>query len=140
MTRYIALKLINNIFQKAFFTYNELHCKCGCSGFTGKGLNSTFLRKLLLFRAIYGIPFTPRSVYRCLKHKDYSSNHEGHAVDIPYKKNNSNQRMKIVKAAIRANFNRIGISNDFIHIDCNPEYDGTINEEVLWFYPGVCNK
>jgi len=29
---------------------------------------------------------------------------------------------------------RIGIADNFIHIDCNPEYDGTALEEVIWLY------
>jgi len=131
MTKYNALLLIKKIFIKCYFKYNELCCKCGCESFDG---NKSFLKKFLLFRIIYDTPFTPRSVYRCKNNSDYSSNHDGYAADIPYNEDDSNQRMKIVKAAIRAGFDRIGIANDFIHIDCNPKYDKTINEEVLWIY------
>lgn len=32
------------------------------------------------------------------------------------------------------------IAKTFIHIDCNPMYNNTINEEVIWFYKGYYNK
>lgn len=124
--------MIKNICQRAYFVISELQCKCGCGTCN---INPTFLKKLIKFRVIYGIPFIPRSVYRCKNHPGYSTNHDSHAVDVPYEKENSNQRMKIIKAGILSDFNRIGISEDFVHLDDNPEYNGTLNEEVLWIYP-----
>jgi len=124
-------KMIERIFKTNYFTWCELCCKCGCNRFHG---NEYFLEKFLLFRVIYDRPFTPTSVYRCKKHKDYSTNHDGWAADVPYRENDSTQRFEIVYAAIKAGFKRIGIAKNFIHIDCNPEYDGTNLEEVIWLY------
>lgn len=132
MTLVKGFKLTNSIFNKTYFVFNELCCKCGCGTFKG---DEGFLKKLLLFRVIYDTPFTPNSVYRCPNHKDYSSNHAGFAVDVPYQKNNSVQRFKIIQSALKAGFTRIGISDDFVHLDCNPAHNSTALSEVLWLYP-----
>lgn len=124
-------KLINSIFKNTYFVFKELCCKCGCNAFSG---DIIFLKKLLLFRILCDFPIIPRSVYRCQNHPDYSDNHNGHAIDVPCEENNSNRRFKIIKAAIYAGFKRIGISKTYIHLDDNPKYNGTLNEEVLWIY------
>jgi len=131
MTKEKAIILINKIFNKTYFTYSELCCKCGCETFRG---DVEFLKKLLLFRIIYDTPFIPRSVYRCFNHKDYSINHAGFAVDIPCQKGNSHQRFKIIQSALKAGFKRIGIAKNYIHLDTNPKYNGTLLESVIWVY------
>jgi len=124
--------LIRRIFSKTYFVFSELCCKCGCKTFEG---DEGFLKKLLLFRVIYDTPFTPNSVYRCPNHKDYSSNHDKFAIDVPYLKGSSSQRFRIVQSALKAGFTRIGISDNFVHLDCNPKHNGTALSEVLWIYP-----
>ena len=132
MTFEKGFDLIRRIFNKTYFVFSELCCKCGCETFEG---DPEFLKKLLLFRVIYDTPFTPNSVYRCPNHKDYSSNHDKFAIDVPYQKNNSVQRFKIIQSALKAGFTRIGISDDFVHLDCNPIHNGSSLQEVLWLYP-----
>lgn len=132
MTKDKSIQLLNKIFNKTYFTYSELMCKCGCGTFKG---DPEFLKKLLKFRVIYNTPFTPKSVYRCPNHPNCSSNHNGYAIDVPYQKGNSPQRIMIIQAALKAEFKRIGIAKDFIHLDCNPKYNNTFLEEVLWVYP-----
>jgi len=126
-----AIISINKIFNKTYFTFNELKCKCGCNTFKG---DLEFLKKMLKFRVIYNTAYTPRSVYRCRKHPDWSSNHDGYAQDVPYQKGNSNQRFKIIQSALKTGFKRIGISVDFVHLDTNPKYNETALQEVLWIY------
>lgn len=50
MKKESATKLINSIFSKTYFIYEELCCKCGCNSFCG---HQDFLNKLLKFRVIY---------------------------------------------------------------------------------------
>lgn len=121
---------IFNILNKIYFTFDELKCKCGCETLFA---HEEFVRKFLLFRIFFNVPFTPTSFYRCKNHKDYSTNHYGWAADIPYD-GKSQMRFSIISAALQAGFKRIGIASNFIHIDCNPEYNGTWLEEVIWLY------
>jgi len=127
---------LNKIFKRIYFTYKEVCCKCGCNKFYG---DENFLKKLLKFRIILDEPINPRSVYRCINHPKYSSNHDGHAIDVPCDLGNSNQRFRIIYAAIMADFTRIGISYDYIHIDDSPKYNGTLKEKVLFLYDNIKN-
>lgn len=121
---------IFNILNKNYFVYDELKCKCGCNTLYA---HKEFIEKFFLFRILYNKSFTPTSFYRCEKHKDYSPNHDGWAADIPFD-GTSQERFFIIFFALQAGFKRIGISKNFIHIDCNPEYNKTILEEVIWLY------
>ena len=137
MNTTLAKRLIKNILGRTYFTFAELCCKCGCNKFYA---DEKFLKKLLKFRVLYDEPFNPRSVYRCINHPDYSNNHDGHAVDVPYNPEDSNQRFRIIYAAIMAGFTRIGIAYNYIHLDDNPKYNGTINEKVLFTYGKLSNN
>ena len=96
-------------------------------------MSKEFLFVLDEAREIAGIPFIINSAYRSPEHplsiKNPSSSHiKGLAVDI--KATDSNTRFKIVKALIEVGFNRIGISDTFIHVDL--DLDKTQN--VIWTY------
>jgi hypothetical protein len=117
---------------RGLFTKKELECRCGiCSGECD--MSPRFLEKLTVFRLIYGVPFTPNSAYRCPKHPLLSENHLGYAVDVPCR--SSNDRWRIINAAIKAGFTRIGIGKDFVHIDCTPEHMfKETTKQLIWIY------
>lgn len=131
MNDIITTELEVNKFFKGFFTYRELKCKCGCNKLK---LYKQTAEKILQFRILYNKPFTPRSVYRCEDHKDYSSNHDGFAEDIPCF--NKIELFDIVNILITIGVKRI-IHNEnlsYVHWDINPEYNNTYNEKILDIY------
>lgn len=97
-------------------------------------MDLTFLERLDKARELAGIPFVINSAFRTKEYekehgRDGSSAHcFGLAVDI--RCNDSRNRYKIVKAAIAAGFNRIGIGNGFIHLDDSWFHP----QDVLWTY------
>jgi len=116
-----------------YFTPEEFECKCGC-GLGMRKMSSDLLMMLYVMRHLAGIPFTINSAIRC---KNYnmsngwsktSSHLGGYAVDIRCKI--SRNRFIMINAAIRVGFNRIGIGEDFIHID----NDHTKPQNVMWNY------
>lgn len=103
---------------------------------SGKQMKPEFLQKLDAARAAAGIPFKINSGFRTAAHNAKlkgsvvdSSHCAGWAADIHCSE--SIQRYTIVKALISAGFNRIGIANTFIHVDCDP----TKPKNVTWLYP-----
>ncbi len=85
-------------------------------------------------RDIAGIPFVLSSAYRSRawdKSKGRSGNGahtKGQAVDI--RCTSSHNRYIIIKALLAVGFNRIGVSQSFIHVDdCE-----TRKQEVIWTY------
>lgn len=106
---------------------------------SGKNMQQEFLDMLDSAREIAGIPFKITSGYRVeadierLLQKGYkvsrnSSHLKGWAADIGTP--SSVHRYKIIDALLKAGFNRIGIADSFIHVDCDPEKD--VN--VIWTY------
>jgi len=93
-----------------------------------------FLEMLDETRELADIPFIINSGYRTKKHnkkvggKADSSHTSGNAADI--KCEDSISRFKIIEAALRAGFTRIGIAKTFIHLD------NDINkvQNVIWTY------
>jgi uncharacterized protein YcbK (DUF882 family) len=85
-------------------------------------------------RGLAGVPFVLNSAWRCYKHNEFvggseeSSHLFGMAVDIAC--TTSRNRFKILQALISAGFTRIGIHENFIHVDI----DGTKDAEVMWMY------
>lgn len=100
----------------------EVTCKCGC-GFHHTDI--MLLRKLVAARYIAAQPFVINSWCRCKEHNKAvggtknSAHLKGEAVDIAAPDNN--RRFWIVKALIAAGFNRIGIGEDFVHVDVGSE-------------------
>jgi uncharacterized protein YcbK (DUF882 family) len=110
------------------FQLTNFACKCGCKRVN---MESTFLAKLDATRELAGVPFIVISGFRCIKHNQTvgstSTNHtRGLAADIAC--TSSTVRIKIVDAAIKMGFRRIGLHKNFIHLDTN---DGP---DAMWFY------
>lgn len=106
------------------FTEAEFACKCGCGG-GFKDMNPQFLAMLDLARARAKVPFNLTSAYRCPTHNRNSngvtgSAHvQGYACDIAC--SNDKNRFLILKALLDTGFNRIGLANNFIHVDNDPD-------------------
>lgn len=113
------------------FTVEELACKCGCGLIVR---NEVHIKRRQRMRDIYGKPFTPTSSTRCEAHNKsvggkYTSSHLiGIADDIPA--HSSGQKFALVSAALEAGFNRIGIGDNFVHIDS----DQSKSPDVIWTY------
>jgi len=102
--------------EKEKITAKEFACKC-----CGKiKVDMLFLTQLRKAREIADVPFIIDSGYRCPKHnkeaKSTSMNHVmGRAADI---RTPTNQvRIEILAALCRVGFKRIGIHEDYIHVD-----------------------
>lgn len=97
-------------------------------------MEPSFIHRLEAARKIAGIPFVITSSWRSVKRnkdvggKDNSAHLRGLAVDI--KCNNNLNRMVIVRALVSAGFDRIGISDRFIHVDA----DDSLPHPRLWLY------
>ncbi len=114
------------------FEISEFLCPCCLRG--AKEMNKGFLSMLDTARDIAGITFNINSGFRCPKHNKEvggsptSSHLKGLAVDI--KADTSRKRYLVVKALIQAGFNRIGIGENFVHVDL--DLDKTDN--LMWTY------
>jgi uncharacterized protein YcbK (DUF882 family) len=112
-------------------TIDEFECKCGCGQ---NGVDINFLRKLNQARDLADTPFIISSGYRCSKHNEEiggvptSAHTKGLAADILC--SGSRQRYFILKALLAVGFHRIGIGEDFIHVDD----DTTKDKQVVWTY------
>lgn len=103
----------------------------------GSGLNMSleFVRHLDQVRGMCGFPFKVTSGFRTVEHnkkvggEENSAHLKGLAADIVA--NSSNTRLKIVSAAIKYGFTRIGVGDSFIHLDLSSELD----QNVMWVYP-----
>ncbi len=114
-----------------YFNKIEFMCPCGCEL---QLIDEDFLEQLDRARKYAGIPFRINSGYRCPvynEHKEYSSTSShilGIAADISC--TNSELRFKMLDALRKAGFKRIGIGQDFIHVDT----DTTKAQKVIWMY------
>ena len=97
-------------------------------------MDEDFLYSLDHARELAGIPFVITSAYRTPeKNKEVggsenSSHLKGLAVDIRVR--SSSERYTILNALICVGFNRIGIGENFIHVDQDPEKVSN----VIWTY------
>lgn len=114
-----------------YFNKEEFACKCGkCEN----KISYSLINKLDVARSIAGTPFAISSGFRCIDHNkavggvSSSAHVSGLAADILTK--DSGSRFKILKALISVGFNRIGISEGFIHADI----DQSKSSEVAWDY------
>ena len=114
-----------------YFKNNEfLNCEPVCTIFD---MDYIFMKMLDLARLIAGIPFILNSAYRTVKHerergrRGLSSHTKGMAVDIHC--TDSDDRITIVDALIKAGFCRIGIAHNFIHVDNDKE-----KPNAMWLY------
>ena len=96
-------------------------------------MNPDFLEKLEFSRMLSGVPYKLSSAIRCPAHNrdidgSVNSSHMlGLAVDI--KTPDSRTRFKVLYGVIKAGFTRIGIYENFIHVD----FDNRKTQEVSWF-------
>ena len=104
---------------------------------SGSQMQPDFLIKLDKAREIANVPFKINSGYRTAAKnkleggKSDSSHLTGWAADIDLPNaGGSRLRLIIVRALIQAGFNRLGIANGFIHVDCDP----TKEKDVIWLY------
>ncbi len=93
-----------------------------------------FLGRLDRARAISGVPYVITSAYRTIAHekakgRDGTSTHtKGLAVDI--RAGHSHERYRIVKGLLEEGFSRIGVGEDFIHVDTDPDKP----HQLIWHY------
>ena len=114
---------------------DEFLCKCGECQEGIEQMNEEFLRMLDNAREFADTSFVINSGYRCprcnRKVGSISDNHPaGRAVDI--KAIDSRTRYQIIRGALKAGFNRIGLHKAFIHLDNMP--DPEASQEVIWVY------
>lgn len=111
------------------FKKDEFSCKCGCGL---NNINLNLVADLEIARKRSMIPFVINSACRCINHNHdikgsiTSSHLKGVAVDI--KIDSSSDRYKIVRSLIDSGFNRIGVYEDFIHVDI----DSSKIHNVIW--------
>lgn len=114
-----------------YFKEEEFHCHCGQCDFPG--MDQLLLDKLNIARASAATSFIITSGYRCgsfnreVGGSTRSAHLTGKAADISCK--DSSRRFKIIEALLPY-FNRIGIAEDFIHVDVDHEKPGN----VIWTY------
>jgi uncharacterized protein YcbK (DUF882 family) len=116
-----------------YFKYEtDLMLACPCCG--KEGMNQGFLGQMDHIRDMFGAPLHVSSGYRCLDYNEtvngvYDSAHtKGLALDIEM--TNSADRFKFVNLLLACGIERIGIYEDFIHVDV----DTSKPEKVMWVY------
>lgn len=120
--------------SKEFFGSHEFDCRCGC-GLGLEHMDYEFLLMLVTARRLAGVPFVLTSAIRCVTHnrneggKRNSAHLGGLAVDIEC--THSRERFLIVRALIMAGFKRIGVADNFIHVDMGADILPT---DVMWVY------
>ena len=110
---------------------------------SGSKMNYTFLEKLDQARGLAGIPFKITSGFRTEAYQDdltrrgyktakkgTSPHLKGLAADISVK--DSRQRFIVINSLLLAGFTRIGIGDNFIHVDLST-YEGH-RQNVIWKY------
>lgn len=116
---------------RTYFNYSDFECKCGCGRNEAK---PELIHKLNEARRAAGVPFHITSGTRCESNNAASggspdSAHvDGWAADIQC--NSSRPRYKMIMGLSDAGFTRIGISNRFTHVDCDPDKP----KSVIWVY------
>jgi uncharacterized protein YcbK (DUF882 family) len=122
--------VLSNGYKVKYFNMDEF--KCPCCGEVN--INEEFIEKLDKARYLANIPFKITSGYRCPKHNKEiggsptSSHMKGLAVDIACE--NSSDRYRIIEACINVGLKRLGIGENFIHIDGDRDKVW----QVVWTY------
>ena len=105
---------------------------CPCCGFNN--INKEFVKLLDNARSRAGLPFIINSGSRCSKHNHHvkgsptSSHKLGLAADIRCE--DSMSRLKIVESLLKVGISRIGIYENFIHCDVDPN-----KHNAMWVNP-----
>lgn len=120
-----------------YFKWKEFECSCGCNTPNNpveKHMHTGFLQVLENARYISECQYIINSGYRCptynmsIGSKPTSSHIKGLAVDILVP--NSTIRWQILYGLFLSNFKRMGIGEDFIHVDADPNKP----PKVVWLY------
>jgi len=112
------------------FDRAEFACRCGC-GFDD--IKQHHVIMLQLVRDDVG-PLHINSGCRCLKHNmavdgvPNSAHMRGEASDVSC--TDAEQRYKIVRAALKVGFTRIGVGKTFVHLDKDP----FLPQPRIWTY------
>ena len=107
---------------------------------SGTMMNLDFVSKLDSLRDAVKEPLKINSGYRTQAHNatvggvDSSAHSSGHAADIST--TSSALRHKVLEAAFRMGFVRIGIGQTFVHLDD----DLTKPQEVVWMYADTASR
>ena len=115
-----------------YFKYSEFDSPDALG--SGFKMDASFLEMLDTARGLARIPFKINSGYRTIPHnknvggKLDSSHLQGYAADISC--THSQDRSKIIKAALAVGFTRIGIAKTFIHMGNDPQKV----PNVIWTY------
>lgn len=103
---------------------------------SGVHMNLAFVHKLDKLREAVKMPLVIHSGYRTPEHNATLANSvagsahtSGHAADL--RALDSATKFRILEAAFRLGFRRVGIGKDFVHIDD----DVTKPQDVSWLYP-----
>ena len=113
-----------------YFKAREFKCPDG----TERCMAPEFLSQLDAAREFAGVPFKLTSAFRTPEYNESvggsenSSHLRGVAVDIAA--SDSRTRFRIVFGLVKAGFTRIGVGEDFIHVDMDTSKD----QEVMWLY------
>lgn len=115
------------------FNNDEFKCPC-CGELPEPAVLLPFVARLQQARRVAAIPFVINSGYRCTAHnksvggKRNSSHLKGVAADI--KAVGNRNRFRIIEGLIMAEFKRIGIGDNFIHVDL----DSDKPQEIMRLY------
>ena len=105
-----------------------------CTHCDDVSMDQTFLNMIDIAREEAGVPFKITSGYRCPEHNKAvggvsdSAHVGGYAADIAC--SSGSARYKIIAALLKVGFNRVGVSKNFIHVDCDPGKPS----QVIWTY------
>lgn len=125
----------------AFFTPDEMKCKCGQCGSTGLEMSPVLMQKLDMLRSLFGAPLTIASGYRCPAYNQKVSttgekgpHTTGKAVDILIDRKAA---YTLLGLAIRVGFSGFGFKQNgltrFIHFDILTEAEG-YPRPTIWTY------
>jgi len=113
------------------FKKSEFECKCGCGT---NNIQHKLVTMLENMRVAYNNAIYVTSGCRCLPYNasvggvDDSAHVFGYAVDIS--SSDSLTRFTLTNIAFKIGFTRIGIADNFIHLDIDPNKP----QYVLWTY------
>lgn len=114
-----------------YYSPSDFVCEC-CDE---SKVSLSLINKLNAMCNELGYMLTVNSSVRCKTHNyevggSETSSHLPLCYALDVEALTSRQRYGIIKAAMNAGFNRIGIGHKFIHLDCDPGKD----VDVCWLY------
>lgn len=125
----------------SYFTIKEFECPCGCGfGSREEDISERLIYRLNDMRKFMNRPLVVTSGARCAEynivvgsrpssaHLPNPNTHQCEAADIAI--DSALVRYLFVKLAFYVGFERIGIHDDFVHVDVATH----LPEEVLWMY------